>query len=287
MATRILRRGAKGEDVGDVQIILKAKGFDVGVVDDYFGPRTEMAVKAFQVVHNLLADGAVGPATFAALGIEVKPEVPVEGKPEPKYKTLAEVDAHLEKGTADWYQAAYLILKYDAGTEGRIEQAARRVLQYKPIYQELEKLRGIPWAMTGLIHSMECNNNMRGCLHNGDLIIGNGKKTHNVPRGRGPFATWLEAALDAVSIDALWRVPNWSVGYMLKQMEKFNGMGYLQYHHRENSPYLWACTNINDGTGKYVSDGQWGENADANTQEGSAALLHKLEAWGEVNVSYL
>jgi peptidoglycan hydrolase-like protein with peptidoglycan-binding domain len=58
----------KGEDVGRVQEALKNQGFDVEV-DDTYGPKTEAAVKQFQEKHGLKADGIVGPATLAELGI--------------------------------------------------------------------------------------------------------------------------------------------------------------------------------------------------------------------------
>lgn len=56
-----LRRGATGELVKQLQ----AK---VGLaVDGNFGPKTEAAVRAFQNAHDLVPDGIVGPATWAAL----------------------------------------------------------------------------------------------------------------------------------------------------------------------------------------------------------------------------
>lgn len=281
---RVLRIGTKGDDVKDLQFKLKALGFDPGPVDGHFGEKTKFAVQAFQVNKSLLADGIVGPQTAMALGDKI--EEPSATRPAPVYKTLAQIDAHFEKGTAAWYQAAYLICEYDAGTEKRVTAAANRVLAQKSLYLELERLRGIPWVMTGLIHSLECNNNPRGVLHNGELIVGTSKKTTIVPRGRGPFKTWIAAALDAVDSEAIWKVPNWSVGNILKQCERFNGTGVLRYHHSENTAYLWACTNINDGTGKYVSDGVWSETANANTQEGCAAILKYLEDHGHAKVLY-
>lgn len=293
MSGQILRAGSKGTDVRVLQAALNEKGFSL-VVDGYFGPATDKAVRQFQTASGLVADGVVGPKTYAVLG-EAPPPKPTPGpRPEPVYKTLAQIDAHLEKGTAAWYQAAYLIMEYDKGMGPSIELAARRVLRQKAaLYAPLEEIRGVPWAMGGMIHSMECSNNPRGCLHNGELIVGTSRKTTLVPKGRGPFnkyttleENWLDAAKDAVDTESIWRVPNWSIGYILKQCEAFNGLGYLKYHRRENSPYIWARTNINDGTGKYVADGVWDENANADGQVGAAAILRQLELQGDFKVIY-
>jgi hypothetical protein len=56
-----LRRGATSDLVRQVQAKLK-----VDVVG-HFGPKTEAAVRAFQRDHNLVPDGIIGPATWAAL----------------------------------------------------------------------------------------------------------------------------------------------------------------------------------------------------------------------------
>jgi peptidoglycan hydrolase-like protein with peptidoglycan-binding domain len=56
-----LRRGATGEFVKQVQTKLAV------AVDGDFGPETEAAVRAFQRNHDLVPDGIVGPATWAAL----------------------------------------------------------------------------------------------------------------------------------------------------------------------------------------------------------------------------
>lgn len=57
----VLRRGATGPAVGDMQRLL-------GIAQDcVFGPATERALIAHQKAHQLLADGIAGPATWASL----------------------------------------------------------------------------------------------------------------------------------------------------------------------------------------------------------------------------
>jgi chitosanase len=58
-----------GEDVRALQTALAAKGLGRDV-DGIYGPLTEARVRQFQIQAGLKADGIVGPATRAALGLE-------------------------------------------------------------------------------------------------------------------------------------------------------------------------------------------------------------------------
>ena len=62
----VLRRGARGEEVSQVQAALVALGYSTSV-DGRFGPATAQAVRAFQTSSGLTDDGVVGPATLSAL----------------------------------------------------------------------------------------------------------------------------------------------------------------------------------------------------------------------------
>ena len=62
----LLRLGASGPRVREVQALLARAGFPVKVDGD-FGPATRDAVKAFQKAAKLKIDGVVGPETEAAL----------------------------------------------------------------------------------------------------------------------------------------------------------------------------------------------------------------------------
>jgi peptidoglycan L-alanyl-D-glutamate endopeptidase CwlK len=63
----VLREGSTGEQVVELQTRLKELGFDPGVVDGDFGPKTTSAVRDFQVSKGLDGDGIAGPQTLAAL----------------------------------------------------------------------------------------------------------------------------------------------------------------------------------------------------------------------------
>jgi peptidoglycan hydrolase-like protein with peptidoglycan-binding domain len=64
VAEPTLKKGSKGQAVKDLQEALKALGFDVGAVDGVFGKKTDDAVKAFQKLQEIEADGIVGPVTW-------------------------------------------------------------------------------------------------------------------------------------------------------------------------------------------------------------------------------
>lgn len=57
----------RGDDVAALQSRLLTMGFDIGRVDGIFGPRTERAVREFQIAVGVFPDGVSGPETFAAL----------------------------------------------------------------------------------------------------------------------------------------------------------------------------------------------------------------------------
>jgi peptidoglycan hydrolase-like protein with peptidoglycan-binding domain len=63
----MLRRGAGGSEVRDLQSALLRRGINPGPLDGVFGPRTEAAVRRFQEVEALATDGVAGPKTLAAL----------------------------------------------------------------------------------------------------------------------------------------------------------------------------------------------------------------------------
>lgn len=62
----LLKKGSTGTEVTKLQTALKRAGRSIDI-DGYFGPKTEIAVKVFQGMAGLFADGIVGPDTWAAL----------------------------------------------------------------------------------------------------------------------------------------------------------------------------------------------------------------------------
>ncbi len=68
----VLREGSRGPEVAELQRRLLAAGFDPGLADGDFGPRTDTAVRAFQKSRGLVVDGIVGPRTWSALGAHVE-----------------------------------------------------------------------------------------------------------------------------------------------------------------------------------------------------------------------
>lgn len=123
------------------------------------------------------------------------------------------------------------------------------------------------------LHYRESSLSFKGVLHNGEKILGTGKKTKLVPKNRGPFESWEEAAIDALELKKSIFPKEWTFEARLEFAEKFNGLGYRKTG--EYSPYVFAGTNFHDETGKYVADGKFDSSA-PEKQLGVAAILLEL-----------
>lgn len=129
---------------------------------------------------------------------------------------------------------------------------------------------GLKWWLVALIHEMECSQNFNCYLGNGQPL---NKKTTIVPVGRGPFESFADGAVDALTLQGADRITDWSIDNVLYFLEGYNGYGYTKYHNI-NSPYLWSGSN-HYSCGKYVSDGKYDPSA-VSHQIGIALLMKRL-----------
>lgn len=156
----------------------------------------------------------------------------------------------------------------------QIDAQAAKIEASRARYEAVSAKTGVPWDVIGVIHYRESSGSFAGVLHNGQKIIGTGKKTTIVPKGRGPFTTWEEAAVDALLKCQPYAGKNtdWSIAGTLDILERYNGLGYR--NKGLPSPYLWAGTD-QYVKGKYVADGKFDPNA-VDKQVGVAPILMKL-----------
>lgn len=155
-----------------------------------------------------------------------------------------------------------------------INAQAAKILANRARYEAVSKATGVPWDVIGVIHYRESSSDFKGVLHNGEKIIGTGKKTTLVPKGRGPFNSWEEAAIDALVNAPPQAAKNkdWSIAGTLDILERYNGLGYRKKG--LPSPYLWAGTD-QYVKGKYVADGKY-DPEHVDKQLGTAAILMRL-----------
>lgn len=147
----------------------------------------------------------------------------------------------------------------------------------KAHYASVEAKTSVPWAVIAVTHERECSQDWHGSLAQGDPW--NHISTH-VPAGRGPFASWEDAAVDALvnCSPHASRWGDWTIGGTLTLLEEYNGLGYAA--RGIASPYVWSGTDQYHG-GKYVRDGVFDPRA-FDQQLGCAGLLM---AMGELDSS--
>jgi lysozyme family protein len=153
-------------------------------------------------------------------------------------------------------------------TRGTFAAVAHRLVKEKTSYQRVEAATGVPWFIVAVIHEREASQNWSRSIAQGDFW--NVKSTH-VPKDRGPFASWYDAAIDALvncaPKAATWK--DWSPGGALTLLEQYNGLGYA--YKGLPSPYIWSGTD-QYVKGKYVADRVFDPNK-VDEQLGCAGLL--------------
>lgn len=149
---------------------------------------------------------------------------------------------------------------------------AARLVKAKSRYQAVEKKTGVPWFVIAVIHERESGQNFTRSLAQGDPW--NRVSTH-VPRGRGPFNSWEDAAIDALADCAPYaaRWKDWSAGGTMTLLEQYNGLGYFKKG--LPSPYVWSGTDQYQ-SGKYVADGVFDPNV-VDKQLGCAGLILAMQ----------
>lgn len=69
----ILKKGSTGNEVFKLQEALIQLGYNEVISDGVFGPKTELAVKDYQMTKGLPVDGVVGPSTYSEICSELVP----------------------------------------------------------------------------------------------------------------------------------------------------------------------------------------------------------------------
>ena len=160
-----------------------------------------------------------------------------------------------------------------------VEPLVTSIAENRERYRAVGLPLGIPWFFVGTIHCLEASLRFTRHLHNGDPLTA---RTVHVPKDRPPTGqppfTWEESATDALTLEGLDRVTEWSMAGILFQLEKYNGLGYRTAHPEVLSPYLWSFS-THYTLGKFVADGKFDPDA-VSQQCGAAVLLRRMAETG-------
>lgn len=195
---------------------------------------------------------------------------------------MVSIPALIVQEGARWKGCAVLPASQNAFNQVALRLVAEKA---KKVYQEIEAETRVPWYVIAVIHERESSQRWDRSIAQGDRWDA---VSRNVPRGRGPFKSFKEAAYDALVNCApkAARWTDWSIGGILTILEEYNGLGYasgpsakvngvrVQYPPMP-SPYIWGGTNIQT-RGKYTGDGVFSIST-MDTQLGCAGLLMAMQ----------
>jgi lysozyme family protein len=176
------------------------------------------------------------------------------------------------------YERFFGTLVIKADQQSKVDWHVNQLLKNQSRYQSVgSTVNNVPWAVVGIIHAMECGFNFACHLHNGDPLT---RQTSHVPAGHPRNGTppfpWEASAVDALKLDGLANVTDWSIPHILYLFEKFNGFGYRNM--RLSTPYLWSFSNHYE-KGKYVADGHFDPQV-ISQQCGAAVMVRALTERG-------
>lgn len=175
------------------------------------------------------------------------------------------------EGRQAGYAALWARCSLVQGSRQLAIDVAEGIVRDRARYEEVQQKTGVPWWWLGAIHQREAARSWSRNMHNGQPW---NQKTTWVPKGRGPFSSWEEAAIDAMEYMDLDKahVPEWSIERALFEAERYNGWGYEK--RGIMSPYVFAQTSLQE-RGKYVADGQFSAGT-WDSQLGIAATILAL-----------
>jgi lysozyme family protein len=153
-------------------------------------------------------------------------------------------------------------------------KAAERIMEGKPRYFVVQEPTKVPWWFTGLCHYRESTFDFGTYLGNGEPL---NRVTKLEPKGRGPFKSFEDGAVDAFKIKGWLGANDWSIERTCYRLETFTGFG---YHGRGvNSPYLYGGSILygppEAKAGKYTRDHYFDPNY-VDKQLGTVVALKML-----------
>ena len=203
---RTLRKGMVGEDVKEAQGLLTDHGFPCGKIDGIFGQKTYDATVAFQKASGLVADGIIGPKTWAAL--DEAPEPGPQPVPPDHTEEIQKMEALLKMTVGDYYiigAQGNILTKHYLDTRKAAEPAYFTGGRYEWLCGEIEKgiqlgktlycadCSGLFWWVNAALHIVSgsdstadglyrnyCTPITKGEVRPGDILFrdSNGKKVH-------------------------------------------------------------------------------------------------------------
>lgn len=178
-----------------------------------------------------------------------KPSVPISV---PQSRSL--------EALAPWFMTLWQSCEIRPERLAEAKKLYAKMLLHKSTYDYVEAKTGVPWIVVAGIHEKEGSMRFDRNLHNGQRL---NQVTTIVPKGRGPFNSFEESAVDALigehahskkyAIDRAKKA-NWSIEACLWFCHNYNGWGYLNKN--IYSPYLWCGTN-HYTKGGYYADGKY------------------------------